>query len=985
MGRTSTDVDAIYEETLKREGLRMTLSRSSHYSLKRLAVLGASAIAISAGTANAQQVETIPDASDQVDDTPRLATIIVTGSNVRTSTFNSRVPVDVVGRTKIEAANANQLIDVLADIPANTGSLFAEEAGLTAGTGQFNIRGLGLASTLTLVNGRRGGVAPVADSSGADFTDINQFPLSMVERVEVLKDGASAVYGSEAVSGVANIITRKGFEGFELSGAYEDASNEAYSLSVAAGKRFDDATFNFYATYYHQSRNNRGDFDWLVDRIHGGDTIGRSRLLSASGSPGTYFPATFNTDGDPIGLSGGAGFADPDCEAAGGIFPIRDDGTTNTSFCRHSFFNQQSVISEQNRIQAFVESEIPISERVTYYNEASYSRNVMRDDNGPLPTNNGLIAANGAGRIFIPADHPFNFFIEDPTDSNALVYIDPSVWDNAIHTAVPLSASMRPLGNDFNATGVKDQDQRREFNYGRLLNGVEIDVTDTWQVNASHMVAWSNLTNSIPLTYIMDTYNQLVLDGEWNPFGTRIADPNLISPKDGVSIAGSSDAVRDQFLTTASRDIRTVQNVVDLIATGELGDFGTGPIGVAIGAQYRNLELTDTPDALVASGQAARNSLSFPVDGDQTVWAGFAEAVFPLGDRAEVQFAVRHEDYGDFGSSTDPKVAAEFNATDWLTLRGSWGTAFQAPTIRQTAEQTNFEFIDDSAFQGAGGATCGAGGPSQGVLVRTRGNDDLTAQSSRSFTIGAIMNFFDAVDVSADYWNFEYDDLIAPGLNGQTIVDNDCNDDGIPNDPRVLRDGSGQLTEVLTSFENVGKVETDGIDFSLAYQLPTSSLGDVSVRTDVAYVRKFDVFGSSGGAFDGAGSRNATNNFNTLPKWRGNASINWAKDVHSANVTIRYIDGYDNDQSNNAPIDSFTTVDLQYGIDLSDFTGSASSRILLGAENVFDEDPPALVRFDSTGQLISGTIADIDRPGYDPRAGHSFRGRVLYARFVQEF
>lgn len=908
--------------------------------------------------------------------------VFVIGSHIRT-TFDNRTPIDILDRAALEKSSTSQLQDVLKDVPANTGSLFTDESGLSAGTGQFNIRGLGLGSTLTLVNSRRGGVAPVADPSGGDFLDINQFPLSAIKRVELLKDGASSIYGSEAVSGVANIVTRKGFEGMEVTAGYEEANTNAYHISLAAGKVFGNASFNFYATYYHQDRANRADLDFVVDRVNGGGIDGLSRLSSSSGAPGTYFPAAFDADGNPINLPGGVGFADPDCEAAGGFFAINSDGSLNTSTCRHSFFEQQSVLPEIDRLQVFAEYELPINDSVNYYGEAGFSRNVFLEDNGPLPTVNGLV---DGGRLFIPADHPFNFFIADPGDPTLLIYIDPAVFDPGIHTTVDLAASARPLGRQFNHTGIDSQDQRREFIYTRILNGLEFSLSDLWQLNTSHMFASSNFTGSIPLTYRSDIFNQLLIDGSFNPFGTSVSDPTLISPKDGVSVAGNSNTVIEKFTTVANRDIRLTQNVVDLLLTGEFSGIGTGgPIGVAFGAQYRRLELADNPDSLIAAGEARVTNISSALGGVQEVWATYAEAVLPLNDWAEIQLALRFEDYGIFGDSTDPKIAASIFVTDSLTFRGSWGTAFQAPTLRQTAEQTNDVIIDDPAIPGIGpqNAVCAPGGVTQGVTVRTQGNDEMVAQSSTSFTLGAIFQSEQSFSASLDYWNFDYEDLIAPGLDGQTILNNDCADDGIPNSPDVIRSGGGQIQEVLTSFDNVGRVKSDGVDLALSYAFLDTSLGNFTLRADFAYVNSFEVTDGSGITVDRVGSRNVTNSFNTLPQIRGVAGLDWNNGIHSANVTLRYTDGYDNDQSNDAPIDSLTTVDFQYAIDLTDGLGTAKTQLVFGAENVFDEDPPGLVRNDASGNRITAINAAFDRPGYDPRSGASLRGRLLYFRIVQ--
>ncbi len=164
------------------------------------------------------------------DDT--IEEIVVTGSHIRRSEFNSRAPIQVVDSATFDRIGAEQPVEALKEFTVNSGSQFYGEGG--GGRSQFNIRNLGVGSTLTLINGKRAGVA-TGGSNGQDFVDINQFPLAMIERIEVLTDGASATYGSQAVAGVANIITRKGFEGFEISGGYSSAKVDAWHLNLAAG------------------------------------------------------------------------------------------------------------------------------------------------------------------------------------------------------------------------------------------------------------------------------------------------------------------------------------------------------------------------------------------------------------------------------------------------------------------------------------------------------------------------------------------------------------------------------------------------------------------------------------------------------------------------------------------------------------------------------------------------------------------------------
>ncbi len=178
----------------------------SKYRVSALAAAVATALGTTSAPTLAQEDESIEE-------------VIVTGSHIRRTEFEGRAPIQIVDAGDIELTGAAQPVEILKELTVNSGSQFYNETNDRAGVSQFNIRNLGLGSTLTLLNGKRAGIAPVADASGTDFVDINQFPLAMIERIEVLTDGASATYGSQAVAGVANIITRKGFEGFEVSGS----------------------------------------------------------------------------------------------------------------------------------------------------------------------------------------------------------------------------------------------------------------------------------------------------------------------------------------------------------------------------------------------------------------------------------------------------------------------------------------------------------------------------------------------------------------------------------------------------------------------------------------------------------------------------------------------------------------------------------------------------------------------------------------------
>jgi iron complex outermembrane receptor protein len=933
--------------------------------------------------------------------------IIVTGSHIRRTEYEGRAPIQIVDAEAIELIGAAQPVEMLKELTVNSGSQYYNETNNRAGVSQFNIRNLGLGSTLTLINGKRGGIAAVADATGTDFVDINQFPLAMIERIEVLTNGASATYGSQAVAGVANIITRKGMEGMEISGGYSTSEIDAWYLNMAAGAQFDKGGFNIYATYYEQDDQGRTELPWLDDRLNGNGIDARSRFLSGTGSPGSVERAVLGANGEATSVTGATRLPDADCEGAGGIIGDPADTGLNPNTCRYNFADQVSVISAEERAQVFTEFDWEFSDSVKYYAEASFSNNlIMPEDGGQLLATGK--ATNG-GTTILPS-HPFNFFIEDPANATDLIYIGPAAWDPAIHTAATLRSIHRPLGASITNTPLTTRTQR-EIDYSRVMQGVEIELPGEWYLDVSYMWAKAQRTTADSTGIRSDTYNQLVRDGTWNPFGTRITDPTLESPKDladtancfnidlGYCAAGNSQTVRDQWNQYSVSTASASEKVVDVIASGELFETGFGTVAAAVGGQFRDVEYKSYPDSLSSAGEGGADATSSRVTGRQDVVAFFAEVVVPINDIAEVQLAVRNEDYGQGVSTTDPKFSFEWGVTENIGVRASWGTSFQAPTVRQTGQATSSAFIDDPASAtGPGGSfICNDQNVANNINVVVEGAPGLSPQEAENISAGFIFQT-DNFRASIDYFNFDYTDLIAAEEGVQAIVDQGCpnGNDGSPlvTDTRITRDATGQVREVRSQFVNIGSVETDGIDINADYSMDVGN-GSLILDVGATILNKFDVDGDGDGTkeFDGAGSRNQTNSFDTLPEIRANAAATWFTGNHTARLGLNYIDGYDNDQGNNAPVDSWTTLDAMYSYTFAGLIGEGDTTLAVGVNNLTDEDPPALFRDDDgdgapDGRFTSAGLYNrgwVDRPGYDDRAGHDIRGRIVYVRFKHAF
>lgn len=912
--------------------------------------------------------------------------VVVIGSLIkRREVYEGRAPIQTLDTALFEDVGAAQTVDILASLTANTGSYLATQQNYLQGVSQFSLRGVGLSSTLTLINGRRAGFAPVSNDVGQSFFDINTLPVTMIERVEILRDGASATYGSQAVAGVANIVTRKGFTGLELTGGYRHASNNAYDLAFASGIETNNGYVSLYGAYYRQDENFRTDFDWIIPRAvdpDGDGDIVEGSFDSGRGSPGSFRRVVANADGtySPYQVNGydTPRFPDADCRAGGG-YP-------SGSLCRMDFSDQRTMIAAERRTQFFVDAEFNFENGLLLFGEIGYSLNDVTDRVGNMLLFRGNVERTN--EFFVPANHPFNFWT-DPDDDGLLTYVAPSDWNPVVHEAVSLGYFGRPVGAE--AAGPNSGDELRQFDNLRLMIGLESDLPGGWSGEGYLVRAVTDLSVRSDRHWIASEFARLMIEGLWNPFGTRLVSPDLVTPKtvagDGLTAelvgrrAANDLEVLDRFEGIRTESARSEQNVAEYVATGDLFQWRDQPVTIAVGTQYRELDYSFVPDPLNAAGEGPQQIREFASESDQQVWAVFIESLTQIRERVELQLAARHERYQKVGDSTDPKIAGQIFINDMLSVRVSWGSSFQAPSVFQVAGNTSSRTLTDPfRFDGQGIGSCTVSpsgeitnrGDNFAVATVLRGGG-LEPQRARSANVGLLMNPVNQAAVSLDYWSLDYRDVIAQGLSFQAIVDRDCRDDGQPNDARIQRDSSGQLAVVTTDYENIGAVHSQGWDFNAYYSFE-NPMGNFRVTTDATFLTQFDINSSGESFFNGLGNRNDSNGFAPTPKLRANFGIHWNRGSHVGSLTVRYVDSYTNDEVAAKPhIAAWRTVDVNYAYDLHELFGGQAT-LSIGARNLTDRDPPPL----PTGR--EGVQRYNLRPGFDGFV-HDIKGRTLYFRF----
>ncbi|MBN7797307.1 TonB-dependent receptor plug domain-containing protein [Parahaliea mediterranea] len=814
---------------------------------------------------------------------PALEEVVVTGSHIRRpSQFDSPSPLSVVGREDMLDQGAATVVDVVKNLPENSGAEFQVDnlaQPLTSGTSNINLRNLGLGSTLVMINGQRQTLSAVAATDGSSFVDTNSLlPFIAIERMEILKDGAAATYGSDAVAGVVNFISRDNFDGFEIQANYQAAEHGDHSdaeFGAIWGGGNDSTHLMLAASYFDREAMYSADRDFT-----------EGTALSSLGHPGTF-------------LTSGGFVMDPGCGTVGG-FP-RDNG-----FCGFDYSPYFDLSPDEQRTQLFATARHDFSETVSGRLELAYNKTEVEHIASPsfpfltfFPT--------------VPEDNPGNLWGEDVSYFGRIQGAEagPSVARNEYDTLRVAGNLEGQFANDWYWTAQGSYSEQEVF----------YDRPDTLQSRAVAALAGRGGPDN----------NQY-----WNPLAGADNDPAVIA-----DMIGSTDMNGETSLLT-----------FDAITSGELFELEAGTVMAAFGAHYRREELAhDWGEDY--NNQEFLSLFGGPdYDAERDIYALFTEFSIPVTANLELQASARYEDYGDGVNSLDPKLGALWQPSDTLSFRGSVGTAFRAPSLFQTdatqASQANMydPLTDSTVFRSA----------------QTNGNPDLDPEQADVVNLGVTWEN-DTLELSLDYWYYDYEDLIVKqvpdAVVAQEVADTQAGLSGTPAQLAVTRDpASNLITLVQTDFINASSAETDGIDLSGQYRLD-SGAGLFRFGTQWTWVNKYELRESGGSdTIDAVGSRNKLNFARSLPEWKGNISLDWALGAHSATAYLRYTDSYDDDNSG-LEIDSHATVDLRYAYAFA--LGESEATLAVGAINVTDEEPPAVV----------------DLLGYDTKV-HDPRGRMLY-------
>ncbi len=894
--------------------------------------------------------------------------IVVTGTYIkRKSQFDAPSPLVVVGSEDLAATGANVIGDVLKDLTINTGSQNNPDAftqNFTTGTSNVNLRGLGVSSTLVLINGRRQTQSAVATDRGENFVDTSSLPpMIAFDQVQILKDGATALYGSEAVAGVVNFITRSSFEGFDLELDVQDIDNypqEDRQISGLYGVGNDRS--HFLAAFSYLDRDPLTTYDRRLS--------GPTDDLSQAGNPGSFlipslpgnpafqsvwtaaFDSNLNGVADfvepSLGLPAVPGaqppvFADQDCAAIAAQDPKvvpnvsaavpSPIGTIPLGLCEFDFGGFYSIVPREKRASAYFELTHDFSDKL----------------HGRLEMH---VANNDAARNNSPS-FPFAAF---PTVS-------------ATHPDNPYGTDVRFIGRIIGAGGTAIESVHNS-DTKRLVASLNGTLGHDWVWEAATQFSENDFFVQAP-DVLVDRFDLAIRGlggfncdpttgtpgtGEclyFNPFGSALTGTGTPNPP----------ALFDYLIGYESFNAHSQLKTAEGFVSRQFGNLGGGPVGLAIGAQYRGDEISYDYDE-----NANRDNFLFltgnPDFGDsRDIRAVFAEFALPFTETLNLQVAARYEDYGRGVHSTDPKFTLLWRPSLKFSLRGSVGTSFRAPSLFQAfgTQTTLAELIDPTV------------GTPQFFPVRTQPNpsgNPLKPEEADVLNFGVSLSPTENLEIGIDYWSFDYRSVIIEQnaqalLNAATLGD-------VQAQSQVVRDSSGLLLRIDSYYTNASSLKTDGLDLSIARNFSLESGASLRVGADATYIATYDLEDPQAGHIDGVGKRNFANFGTSTPKWRLNTFVDWRREGHAINAFLRYIDSYTDDEiqlgqgaESYRPIGSFFTVDAQYVLTLK---AKRAPTLTFGTINLLNEDPPHVA--------TSG--------GYDSKV-HDPRGRLLYAKAVFNF
>jgi len=920
-----------------------------HNKLRDAVVIALVATAGTATTAVAQESAS-PTNLDRIE---------VTGSRIRSVDVENSQPVFIMDRAAIEKQGLTSVADVLQRISANGAGLNTNFNNGGDGSSTISLRNLGSERTLVLVNGRRW----VSNTSGS--VDLNTIPASIIERVEVLKDGASSVYGSDAIAGVVNLITRGDYEGAEVNayvGQYGQGDGQRTSFDATVGTSSDRGNLVISVSRVEEDAVSAGD-----RAISAVPEFGRGSATYSSYSANGKINASAAAGGN-LALRPGAiasGLASDPYYALNQYIPYTTD--FNYNFAKDNY-----LATPQKRSALFAQGSYNLSDNITFKMDALYNerRSAQQLAGFPLSTINTGLSLSGDS-YYNPYNAAYGGDGRDVSWTHRLTEASRLYDQNTktSHVYLGLDGFFEFAGRQFN------WDAGYAFN---KTNEVETQVGDANLLSLEAALGASEVRGG----------RVVCVDGPGGDIISGCTPFNPLSPAGGVR-----QEMLDYILFTAHNTYQYRNESVTANLSGELFELPAGWLSFAAGFEHRKESGYSSPDAFIANGLTSGNSFT-ATSGEYSLDDAYIEVAIPLlkdlpgAQLLELNAATRYSDYSNFGNTLNSKFGFKWKPLDEVLVRGNWAEGFRAPSITNLYRGDSDTFATYSDPCSANGrfagnaavlANCGARGVPAGFVAEYNsgggvnggqtiypftlgGNPDLTPETATSKTLGVVYSpsWATGLNISLDWWSIELENRIS-SFAANTILDK-CYVDNISSYcDLITRDATGLVTGMFIGPINAGFQELEGYDLTVKYRLADTSVGTFGFTLDSTYVTKNRSRDSTQDDWEALNGKY----YESDPYWRlrGNLTTDWTYGDFSASWMIRYRSGL-TEAVSEGTLESITYHDLQLSYNLP-----WNATVRVGANNIFAKDPPVTL--------------DAFANSFDPQ--YDIPGRYMYMQYTQRF
>ncbi len=885
------------------------------FKLKTISVATASAISMGV-TASLLAGQAIAQTPDPIAP-QKIEKIQVTGSNIKRVDAETVSPIQIITAEEIKRSGKLTITEILRTLPSNgTGGLndLTGSASFSSGASSVSLRGLGSAATLVLLNGRR--IAPYGLSDPnfgqSAATNLDALPLDAIDRVEILKDGASAIYGSEAIAGVVNIILRRDFKGglvgvqgsTNYSGLY---NTQTITGSLGIGDLAADR-YNVFINVegYHRERVGFRDAEPFLNRS---EFFNSTRYRTGQQAFSSYAPQFNIYPGpdenfvfDPATLGSVQIFGTAGSRSLNACPPGQQ--RPGQTVCRYDIWPFVDIVPKTDRVNVFSRGTFDLNGTTSLFAEASFNQIKTRYSGAPQVAGDfGSFYASGTNTIVnipevLPPGHPNN-----PTgDYVAYRYRFSDVGPTGSEVK---SDTVRLL------VGAKTTVGTWDFEVGALYNENKTDSTSFNQIRTSVLT-------------------RAILDGTYN-----FANPTAGRVTAAQLRVDSKDTAKSSF------------SILDFKGSTEFGSLPGGAIGVAAGLEYRREERRATPDPLKGQGEILGFGAA-SAEGSRNLLGVYTEVRLPVLKSLEIQIAGRTDKYSDYGRSTIPKIGAAWTILPTLKLRGSYAEGFRAPSLTEISKSSVSAFttvLDPILCTDGNQNEC-----AQPIGLLIVANPKVKPETAKTYNVGIVFEPTKDSSVSLDFYKIDRRNEINI-LSLNEILNNEGSTDpryvgrivrGKPAPGQTV----GQIQVIRTGFFNLGQTVVRGVDVDARKSFSLAEYGKLSTSVLVSYTDQFKNSGSPDAPLVSLAG------FRDVPRVRARASGTWEIGNWTSTTTANYLSGFktfnngDGDAATCASatsqylgyckVEDFITVDIG-----TEYRGFKNLTIALTVQNVFNKRPPA--------------------------------------------